>query len=161
MQSPSDVHCRDVFNEKPTLEEVGAAAIEGGGADADTEALPRGAIIHTSKGDITLKMFPDECPKTVENFATHARNGYYDGAGALTPAVMPMERIVWLKISRVMGSWKQSLRWHAWGQASSSTASSRASCCRRAIRWVRPLIARHATPSVFLTVLGVAGVYCK
>ena len=72
--------CRDVFNEKPTLEEVGAAALEGGEGDNDAEALPRGAVIHTSKGDIALKMFPEECPKTVENFATHARNGYYDGA---------------------------------------------------------------------------------
>ncbi|KFM27726.1 Peptidylprolyl isomerase domain and WD repeat-containing protein 1 [Auxenochlorella protothecoides] len=24
-------------------------------------------------------LFPDECPRTVENFTTHARNGYYDG----------------------------------------------------------------------------------
>ena len=28
---------------------------------------------------VRLKLFPDECPKTVENFATHAANGYYDG----------------------------------------------------------------------------------
>ena len=26
-----------------------------------------------------FKLFPDECPKTVENFTTHAINGYYDG----------------------------------------------------------------------------------
>lgn len=30
------------------------------------------------KGDIHLKLFPDECPRTVENFSTHSRNGYYD-----------------------------------------------------------------------------------
>lgn len=30
------------------------------------------------QGDITLKLFPDECPRTIENFTTHARNGYYD-----------------------------------------------------------------------------------
>ena len=41
--------------------------------------LPRGAILHTTKGDITLKLFPDECPRTVENFTTHAKNCYYDG----------------------------------------------------------------------------------
>ena len=102
--------------------------------------LPRGAIIHTNKGDIWLKLFPDEvccavclcgcaccvppvgvsslmccegrgrgclwsgvreaqfltsspvtapaslllpvslqCPRTVENFTTHSKNGYYDG----------------------------------------------------------------------------------
>ena len=30
-------------------------------------------------GDIVIKLFPDECPKTVENFVTHARNNFYDG----------------------------------------------------------------------------------
>ena len=26
-----------------------------------------------------MRLFPDECPRTIENFTTHARNGYYDG----------------------------------------------------------------------------------
>ncbi len=37
------------------------------------------AILHTSKGDITLRFFPEAAPKAVENFITHAQNGYYDG----------------------------------------------------------------------------------
>jgi len=37
------------------------------------------AILHTNKGDITLRFFPDEAPRAVENFKTHARNGFYDG----------------------------------------------------------------------------------
>ena len=37
------------------------------------------AIMHTSMGDISIRLFPDHCPKTVENFTTHAKNGYYDG----------------------------------------------------------------------------------
>lgn len=37
------------------------------------------AIIHTNMGDITLRFFPDEAPVAVENFITHARNGFYDG----------------------------------------------------------------------------------
>ena len=37
------------------------------------------AIMHTSMGDIKLKFFPDAAPKAVENFTTHAKNGYYDG----------------------------------------------------------------------------------
>ena len=41
--------------------------------------LPRGAVIHTTKGDITIKLFPDECPRTITNFTTHAKNGYYEG----------------------------------------------------------------------------------
>jgi peptidylprolyl isomerase len=36
-------------------------------------------VLHTSVGDIELKMFDDIAPKAVENFVTHAKNGYYDG----------------------------------------------------------------------------------
>lgn len=41
--------------------------------------LGREAVLRTNHGDITFKLFGAECPKTVENFCTHARNGYYDG----------------------------------------------------------------------------------
>ena len=37
------------------------------------------AVMHTSKGDIYLRFFPEAAPKAVENFKTHARNGYYNG----------------------------------------------------------------------------------
>lgn len=37
------------------------------------------AVMKTSMGDITLRFFPDEAPKAVENFVTHAKEGYYDG----------------------------------------------------------------------------------
>ncbi len=37
------------------------------------------ANMKTSMGDITIKLFQNEAPKAVENFATHAKNGYYDG----------------------------------------------------------------------------------
>lgn len=36
------------------------------------------AIMHTSMGDISLRFFPEAAPKTVENFITHAKDGYYD-----------------------------------------------------------------------------------
>src|SRR3990167_1604204 len=35
--------------------------------------------IKTSKGDITLEFFPADAPKTVENFTTLAKKGFYDG----------------------------------------------------------------------------------
>jgi len=35
--------------------------------------------MHTSAGDIILRFFPTEAPMAVENFLTHAWNGYYDG----------------------------------------------------------------------------------
>lgn len=37
------------------------------------------AILHTSLGDIKIMLFPEYAPKAVENFLTHAKEGYYDG----------------------------------------------------------------------------------
>lgn len=37
------------------------------------------AVIKTNRGDMTFVLFPDIAPKTVENFTTHAKNGYYNG----------------------------------------------------------------------------------
>lgn len=45
---------------------------------ASAKDLPTRAVISTTLGDIHIKLFPDLTPRTVENFATHAKNGYYD-----------------------------------------------------------------------------------
>ena len=37
------------------------------------------AIIKTNRGDMTFILLPEAAPKAVENFTTHAKNGYYDG----------------------------------------------------------------------------------
>ncbi len=37
------------------------------------------AVMHTDHGDISLRFFPEYAPKAVENFITHAKEGYYDG----------------------------------------------------------------------------------
>ena len=37
------------------------------------------ATFKTNMGDIKVKLFPEIAPKTVENFTTHAKNGYYNG----------------------------------------------------------------------------------
>ena len=37
------------------------------------------AVMHTNIGDIKIKLFPEKAPKTVENFVTHSKNGYYNG----------------------------------------------------------------------------------
>ncbi len=37
------------------------------------------AIMKTTLGDIKILLFPEAAPKTVENFTTHAKNGYYNG----------------------------------------------------------------------------------
>jgi peptidyl-prolyl cis-trans isomerase B (cyclophilin B) len=37
------------------------------------------ATLNTSKGTITIALFGEEAPKTVENFTTLAQKGFYDG----------------------------------------------------------------------------------
>ncbi|RYP54915.1 hypothetical protein DL768_000479 [Monosporascus sp. mg162] len=63
---------RDVQNEKPTLlnpkKAVQTRAAESG----------RAAIMHTTYGDIHIRLFPDAAPKAVENFVTHSKRGYYN-----------------------------------------------------------------------------------
>lgn len=36
------------------------------------------ATLKTSLGEMVIRLFPEEAPRTVENFVTHAKNGYYD-----------------------------------------------------------------------------------
>ncbi|KAF8606860.1 hypothetical protein BDV93DRAFT_328735 [Ceratobasidium sp. AG-I] len=67
---------RDVFNEKPTREEQTIAS-----AQPVKSAISLGttAVLHTTMGDIHLRLFPEHAPKTVENFVGHARSGYFEG----------------------------------------------------------------------------------
>ncbi|XP_067632831.1 peptidylprolyl isomerase domain and WD repeat-containing protein 1 [Eurosta solidaginis] len=73
---PSDLQDvdRDVFNEKPSKEDI-IAVPEGQG----TQRVYENAVLHTTMGDIHMKLFFKECPKTVENFCVHSKNGYYNG----------------------------------------------------------------------------------
>jgi peptidylprolyl isomerase len=37
------------------------------------------AVLETTQGKIEIELRPDIAPKTVENFTTHIKNGFYDG----------------------------------------------------------------------------------
>jgi peptidyl-prolyl cis-trans isomerase B (cyclophilin B) len=37
------------------------------------------ATLHTTHGDVEVELFADDAPKTVGNFVTLAKDGYYDG----------------------------------------------------------------------------------
>ena len=39
------------------------------------------ATMKTSEGEITIELFDDDAPKTVENFTKLAADGFYDGLG--------------------------------------------------------------------------------
>ncbi|KAI1636581.1 hypothetical protein F4809DRAFT_378407 [Biscogniauxia mediterranea] len=64
---------RDVQNEKPTILNPKKAA------QKKTAETGTAAIIHTTYGDIHIRLFPDAAPKAVENFVTHSKRGYYNG----------------------------------------------------------------------------------
>ncbi|KAF8583128.1 peptidyl-prolyl cis-trans isomerase [Ramaria rubella] len=69
---------RDVFNERPTREEQTIASsqpVKG----LVLSPLANSAVIHTTEGDLHLRLFPDHAPKAVENFVGHARSGYFEG----------------------------------------------------------------------------------
>ncbi|KAJ3158430.1 Peptidyl-prolyl cis-trans isomerase cyp15 [Geranomyces michiganensis] len=65
---------RDIFNEKPSREEQTVAAAQGNTA----RSLGNLAIMHTTYGDIHVRLFPEYAPKAVENFVGLCKKGYYD-----------------------------------------------------------------------------------
>jgi len=69
------IHTNKVGDGAFALPDVWEAALQ-------TQAQSQDGLMHAhltadppAQGDITVKLFPDECPKTVENFTTHAKNG--------------------------------------------------------------------------------------
>ncbi|KAI9739755.1 MAG: hypothetical protein M1834_006475 [Cirrosporium novae-zelandiae] len=63
---------RDVQNEKPRNQ---ASRTQAESKHTESGSI---AILHTTYGDIHLRLFPLVAPKAVENFVTHARTGYYN-----------------------------------------------------------------------------------
>lgn len=46
---------------------------------AEAPAAPPKVQLHTSLGDITIELYADKAPKSVENFLTYVKSGFYDG----------------------------------------------------------------------------------
>ena len=63
---------RDVQNEKPKDLNI-RKQVEAKPAETGTSA-----VLHTTYGDIHMRLFPEAAPKAVENFVTHSKNGYYN-----------------------------------------------------------------------------------
>lgn len=63
---------RDIQNEKPRNPNQKQAP------EAKPAETGSQAIMHTTMGDIHLRLFPEAAPKAVENFVTHSRSGYYN-----------------------------------------------------------------------------------
>jgi peptidylprolyl isomerase domain and WD repeat-containing protein 1 len=79
-RSPRDKsgHYRDVSNERPTREEQ-TVATSATSQRAGPSPLANEATIHTTFGDIHIRLFPQQSPLAVENFVGHARSGYFEG----------------------------------------------------------------------------------
>jgi peptidylprolyl isomerase domain and WD repeat-containing protein 1 len=71
-------HDRDVYNERPTREEQ-TIATSAASQRTGPSPLANEATIHTTFGDIHIRLFPQQAPLAVENFVGHARSGYLEG----------------------------------------------------------------------------------
>ncbi|CAK7265794.1 Peptidyl-prolyl cis-trans isomerase cyp15 [Sporothrix epigloea] len=69
---------RDVLNEKPTVAPGGKGHQKASGRTSKDAESGTNAIMHTTHGDIHIRLFPGSAPKAVENFVTHAKRGYYN-----------------------------------------------------------------------------------
>ncbi len=47
-------------------------------AENHQEKTPKNVVLHTTEGDITIKLLPDSAPRTVESFWKLARDGKYN-----------------------------------------------------------------------------------
>lgn len=100
---------RDTFAEiEPDIADSFPIAAEAAGENPQpAESDGPYAVLHTTAGEITILLYPEQAPKAVENFITLAREGYYDGSlfhyakrGELTQTGRPArdtepERSIW------------------------------------------------------------------
>lgn len=78
--------CGKSAGESSTISQENSTASSG--AEFDTSSLLQFStpepgdeivVINTSEGTLKVMLFPEAAPKAVENFVTHARDGYYNG----------------------------------------------------------------------------------
>jgi len=63
---------------KADAKPAAAAKVAEAPADAAKPAHPQ-VVLHTSMGDITVELYPDKAPKSVENFLQYVKDGFYNG----------------------------------------------------------------------------------
>ncbi|CAO1638833.1 unnamed protein product [Sympodiomycopsis kandeliae] len=72
---------RDVFNEKPSREDqtlASSMSTSSASTSNSVNSATTTATLHTTLGDIHLKLYTAETPKTVENFLGLTKKRYYD-----------------------------------------------------------------------------------
>ena len=86
--------CLCLFTTPAAFAQAAAAKPAAKPAAKTAEAAPAVAgmaakhvVVHTSQGDITLELFADKAPKTVDNFLQYVSSGFY--AGTIFHRVIP------------------------------------------------------------------------
>lgn len=69
---------RDVWNEAPVGDDALYHHSTGKHKEQEDSKNVSRAVIRTTLGDIHIELFSKQVPKTIENFAGHAKAGYYD-----------------------------------------------------------------------------------
>ncbi|HVZ67283.1 MAG TPA: peptidylprolyl isomerase [Patescibacteria group bacterium] len=77
-QKPQTQTATNFLTPTPTPTVSVAIPTPGPTVDVSDRISAKMATIKTAKGNIELELYPDIAPKTVTNFATHAKKGYYD-----------------------------------------------------------------------------------
>lgn len=69
----------ETSSDKPTEESVDLNSLDLPQLNPEVASNEDLVEMVTTEGSIKIKLFPDLAPKTVKNFMTHAKDGYYDG----------------------------------------------------------------------------------
>ena len=64
---------------KPAVTKPAPAAPAAKSNAATPAAAASKVVMHTSQGDITIELYADKAPKSVENFLQYAKEGFYNG----------------------------------------------------------------------------------
>ncbi|CAG9475000.1 unnamed protein product [Plasmodium vivax] len=76
--SEQELDDRDVYNEQPSKNDLNSFLSSPIKKVEQSNKEYRSAIIYTTLGEIHIALFHKECKRTVENFAIHSTNGYYN-----------------------------------------------------------------------------------
>jgi cyclophilin family peptidyl-prolyl cis-trans isomerase len=75
-QSSQDISMQ--ISRRSVLAFISGVALAGAAGFAFAADAPR-VLLKTSMGDMTLELYPDKAPKSVENFLQYVKSGHYDG----------------------------------------------------------------------------------
>jgi len=64
---------------KPAAKPAAKVAEPAKATDATAASSSHKVVLHTNMGDVTIELYPDKAPKTVDNFEQYVKDGFYNG----------------------------------------------------------------------------------